>query len=75
MISLIFARFFQDISISPQIFQKNSLYFPEFFGSISLNLYDFSRTKSKVRNRPFQNYNLLTSVKTSEYFEKNFGPI
>ena len=56
-------------------FLKKSLTFPKFFSFMSLTLYDFSCKKGKPHNRPFQNYNLLTSFKTLEYFEKTFGPI
>ena len=34
----------------------------------------FPVEKDKLRNRPFQNYNLLTSVKNLEYFEKKMVP-
>ena len=48
LISLIFAKYFQNISISTKNFQKKSLTLPKFFSSISLTLYDFFCTKRQT---------------------------
>ena len=55
-ISLIFARHFQDVSISAQIFQKTSLTFQEFFSFISLTLYDFPVQKGQDAQYTFPKF-------------------